>query len=222
MKILTVSDEEAPMFWDYYTPGKLAKYDLILSSGDLKAEYLRFLVTMARCPVLYIHGNHDSDYDQDGPDGCDCIDDKLIIYKGLRILGLGGSRRYNNSTYQYTEAQMRRRIRKLKRAVKLAGGVDIVLAHAAPLGVGDGEDIPHRGFSAFLDLIDACRPRYFLHGHVHLRYGMKIPRQRHYRDTEVINCCGYVELDCQPEERELPKNSFWQKLTARNYLNMDI
>ena len=117
---------------------------------------------------------------------------------------------------------MRRRIRKLKRAVKLAGGVDIVLAHAAPLGVGDGEDIPHRGFSAFLDLIDACRPRYFLHGHVHLRYGMKIPRQRHYRDTEVINCCGYVELDCQPEERELPKNSFWQKLTARNYLNMDI
>ena len=59
MKILTVADEECPFLWDYYTPGKLSKYELILSSGDLKAEYLSFLVTMARCPVLYVHGNHD-------------------------------------------------------------------------------------------------------------------------------------------------------------------
>ena len=60
MKILAISDEECPALWDYYVPGRLKEYDLILASGDLKADYLSFLVTMARAPVLYVHGNHDT------------------------------------------------------------------------------------------------------------------------------------------------------------------
>ena len=60
MRILAVADEECPALWDYYVPGRLKEYDLIISCGDLKAEYLSFLVTMARCPVLYVHGNHDT------------------------------------------------------------------------------------------------------------------------------------------------------------------
>lgn len=47
MKILIISDEECPALWDYYTPGRLKEYDLIISCGDLKAKYLSFLVTMA-------------------------------------------------------------------------------------------------------------------------------------------------------------------------------
>ena len=90
MKILVVADEECLALWDYYTPGCLSKYELILSSGDLNPKYLEFLVTMARCPLMYIHGNHDHCYEEEPPEGCDDIDDKLIVYKGLRILGLGG------------------------------------------------------------------------------------------------------------------------------------
>ena len=48
MKILAVSDEECPALWEYYTEGRLKEYDLIISCGDLKADYLSFLVTMAR------------------------------------------------------------------------------------------------------------------------------------------------------------------------------
>ena len=79
MKILCLSDEESPALWEHYTPGKLKGYDLILSCGDLKAEYLSFLVTMAKCPVLYVHGNHDGNYETRPPEGCDCIEDKLEI-----------------------------------------------------------------------------------------------------------------------------------------------
>ena len=136
MKILVVADEESLGLWDYYTPGKLSDYGLILSCGDLKAEYLSFLVTMARCPLLYVHGNHDDRYAQQPPEGCDCMDDKLIVYQGIRILGLGGSGSYSRGKHQYSEKQMRRRIRKLKRAIRAVGGVDLVLAHAAPRGVG--------------------------------------------------------------------------------------
>ena len=67
MKILTISDEESPFLWDYYVPGRLSEFDLILSCGDLSAKYLSFLVTMARCPVLYVHGNHDGSYDRNPP-----------------------------------------------------------------------------------------------------------------------------------------------------------
>ena len=73
MKILIVADEPVTALWDYYVPGSLKKYDLILSSGDLKADYLEFLVTMARCPLMYVHGNHDESYGESPPEGCDCV-----------------------------------------------------------------------------------------------------------------------------------------------------
>lgn len=187
MKILAVSDEECTALWDYYIPGRLAGYDLILSCGDLKASYLSFLVTMANVPVLYIHGNHDTRYDTDPPEGCDNIDDHLVIYNGLRILGLGGCRKYHPGPHQYTEEQMRRRIRKLRRYIKKAGGVDLVVTHAPPAGVGDAEDPAHRGFEALIEFLERYKPRYLLHGHVHLSYGMDRTRVRTYADTEVIN-----------------------------------
>ena len=102
MKILLVSDEEDRFLWDYYTPGRLKGIDLILSAGDLKAEYLSFLVTMANRPLLYVHGNHDGGYAQRPPEGCQCIDGKLVTVGGLRILGLGGSALYNGGPHQYT------------------------------------------------------------------------------------------------------------------------
>ena len=75
MKLLALADEESPALWDYYTAGRLSEYDLILSCGDLKPEYLTFLVTMGRAPLLYVHGNHDEAYLSTPPEGCECLDD---------------------------------------------------------------------------------------------------------------------------------------------------
>ena len=50
MKLLLISDHENSFLWDYYVPGRLDGIDLILSCGDLKPEYLSFLVTMGRAP----------------------------------------------------------------------------------------------------------------------------------------------------------------------------
>lgn len=222
MKILTVADEECMALWDYYVPGRLAPYELIISCGDLNASYLSFLVTMARCPVMYVHGNHDHRYRYNPPEGCDCIDDKLIIYKGLRILGLGGSMRYSRGEHQYSEKQMERRIRKLKKAIEMAGGVDIVITHAAPQGVGDWDDYSHRGFEAFLAFIDSYHPKYLLHGHVHMSYGHKIERVREYAGTQVINCCEKYELDYD-YPKELPQLSGFRRWYIRKFVkNLEI
>ena len=195
MKILALSDEECPALYDYYTPGKLDEYDLIISCGDLNAKYLSFIVTMARVPVLYVHGNHDTNYEHTPPEGCDCIEDQIIVYNGLRILGLGGCRRYHPGPHQYSEKEMRRRIRKLWFQLWRHKGVDIVVTHAPPFGVGDSDDPAHRGFEALLELIDKYHPKYLLHGHTHLSYGTDQTRERDYHGTKVINVCQKYVLE---------------------------
>ncbi|MBR0352208.1 MAG: metallophosphoesterase family protein [Oscillospiraceae bacterium] len=195
MKILAVSDEEKPGLWDYYVPGKLDTYDLILSCGDLKADYLTFLVTMSRARLLYVHGNHDGSYASFPPEGCENIDGHLVIFNGVRILGLGGCLWYHDGPHQYTEKQMRRRIAGLSRSIKKAGGVDIVVTHAPPKGLGDMDSPAHRGFEALVSLIETYRPKYLIHGHTHLNYGVNIPRVTRYMETEIINASGMVELD---------------------------
>ena len=204
MKILIVSDEECPALWDYYLPGRLAEYDLILSCGDLKAKYLSFLVTMARCPLLYVHGNHDTDYVKDPPLGCDCLDDQIVTFNGIRILGLGGCRQYHPGAHQYTEKQMRRRIRRLRFMLWRTKGVDIVVTHAPPEGLGDAEDPAHKGFAALRELLDKYHPQYLLHGHVHLRYGHDQTRVREYEGTQIINTSERYVL-------EIPDGEFPEK-----------
>lgn len=195
MKILLVSDEESSYLWDYYQPGRLDGIDLILSCGDLKAEYLSFLVTMGKAPLLYIHGNHDVDYVNRPPEGCDCIEDKLVEVKGLRILGFGGSKLYSHGPHQYTERQMKRRIRRLKRKLRRSGGVDIVVAHAPVKGYGDEDNLAHSGFEAFLELLDKYQPRYFVHGHVHKRYSSDRNNILRRGGTTIINACGRYILE---------------------------
>ena len=195
MKILLVSDEEDKYLWDFYRPGRLKGIDLILSAGDLKAEYLSFLVTMANRPLLYVHGNHDGGYAQRPPEGCQCIDGKLVTVGGLRILGLGGSALYNGGPHQYTERQMRRRIHRLRLKLALTGGVDIVLTHAPVRGFGDEDNMTHRGFEAFLPLLDQYQPRYLVHGHIHQRYGANRPRCHQYGETTIVNATGRYILE---------------------------
>lgn len=197
MRILLVSDEEDAALWEHYQPGRLDGVELILSAGDLRAEYLSFLVTMANRPLLYVHGNHDGAYDKRPPEGCECVDDRLVTVNGLRILGLGGSMAYNGGPYQYTERQMRRRIEKLGAQLRRAKGVDIVLTHAPARGLGDGEDLCHRGFEAFLPLLERYAPRYLIHGHIHRRYGMDLQRFHTYGDTTLLNVMGKYFLDLE-------------------------
>ena len=187
MKILLLSDKESSYLWDYYQPGRLDGIDLIIACGDLKSSYLTFLATMGKAPILYVHGNHDGHYERKPPEGCECIEDRIVKINGLRILGLGGSMSYNGGPHQYTEREMARRIRKLRWKLLLSGGVDIVVTHAAPQGLGDSADYAHRGFESFLPLLDKYHPQYLIHGHVHMTYGIDIPRKLQRGNTTILN-----------------------------------
>ena len=205
MRIMTISDEESKYLWDYYEKKKLEGIDLIISCGDLKPEYLSFLATMTKAPVLYVTGNHDAKYLTNPPDGCICIDDKIYVHEGIRILGLGGAMRYHPGPFQYTEKEMKRRASMLWFSLFKNHGFDILVAHAPAYQINDGTDVAHRGFKVFRNLIDKYNPKFFLHGHVHLNYGRDYKRTDKYNNTFIINSFERYVFDYEAEEMSTNK-----------------
>ena len=207
MQVLVLSDIESEYLWDHFEKEKMEGIDLILSCGDLKPDYLAFLATLVKVPILYVRGNHDDRYEQDPPGGCDCIEDQIVEYRGVRIMGLGGSMRYRpDAINMYTERQMARRIRKRRWALHRTHGVDSLLTHAPAKGVGDASDLAHQGFESFLGFMDRYHPGFLIHGHVHANYSHRFVRERAYHDTKVIN--GYERYiitvpDPHPEQTTL-------------------
>lgn len=211
MKILAVADEESKSLWDYFAPEKLDGCDMIVACGDLRASYVTFLATMAPVPLLYVHGNHDAGYDRRPPDGAICIDDQVYCYHGVRFVGLGGSMRYRQGPWQYTEAEMRSRIRRLRGRIEHMGGFDVLVTHAPLHGYGDMSDLPHRGFTVFHELLDLYKPQLMLHGHIHLNYGANIPREHQYGSTRIVNAYERFFVDVK-EPEPTTKTNFWDRL----------
>lgn len=191
MRILAVADTVSKYLYDNYTPGKLNGFDLILACGDLSRDYLEFLVDASHCPVLYVRGNHDDDFEVCPPQGCVCIEDSVFVYGGVRILGIGGSHRYREGKNMFTEKQMRRRVRHLALKIWSHRGFDILMTHSPARHINDFDSLSHRGFEVFTELIDKYRPKYFVHGHIHKNYGINIPQRSVYGDTTVINAYDY-------------------------------
>ena len=186
MKVLLLADEEVKQLWDYYRPGMLREYNLIISCGDLNRKYLEFLVTMAS-----------------SPEGCICIEDTVYDYHGLRILGLGGSMRYRpDADNMYNEKEMEDRIRKISREIRLRNGFDVLVTHAPARGYGDLDDLPHRGFDCFNDLMNKWHPKYMFYGHVHKSYNNRHFEREivHPSGTRLINAYQKYEVEIGDDE----------------------
>lgn len=201
MRILALADEPNNRLWGEKCRELLEGTDLILSAGDLPAAYLSYLTCFTHAPILYVHGNHDEKYRAKPPEGCICTDGRIATVNGVRILGLGGSMRYRDGEHMYTEAEMRSRIRQVKKQIRAHGGFDVLLTHAPVKGVGDQQDLPHQGFECFQTLLDAYRPAVMFHGHIHRSYTANFVREREWNGIPVINACGsyFFEL---PEDGE--------------------
>ena len=145
--------------------------------------------------------------------GCICVDDSVYVWKGLRIMGLGGSIRYNNreDSFQYTEREMRRRVRKLWRKAHHVGGIDLLLTHSPAAGLNDSTDHAHKGFACFNDLMDEYEPQWFVHGHVHLNYDAKLPRVCTRGKTTVINATERYVFEIPDPDPVIQHYPFWKR-----------
>lgn len=90
---------------------------------------------------------------------------------------------------------MKRRIHKVSLQLWKKKGFDILLTHAPAYGVNDLDSISHRGFECFVELMEKYEPKYLIHGHVHRNYDHRIPQISSYKNTTVVNACGYCRID---------------------------
>ena len=197
MKILAVSDQVVEGIYSSHICERLGDVDMVLACGDLPYSYLEYIVTMLNVPCFFVHGNHDRpEYTSDGrtlakPGGWVDLDRRTVEAKGILLGGLEGSILYRpGAPFQYTESEMAYKVWRLTPALLMnrvlyGRYLDILITHSPPLGIHDGQDLPHRGFKALLGFMNRFRPRYLFHGHKHI-YGPEPPRTR-YLDTEVIN-----------------------------------
>ena len=130
------------------------------------------------------------------PEGCVCIDDQIFTYQGVRFLGLGGSMRYKPGPFQYTDRQMNVRAIRLWPKIAASRGFDVLVTHAPAYGLGDAPTLAHRGFQAFVGLMDHYAPQYHLHGHVHLNYDPLARRVRQYQGTTIVNAYEKYVVSC--------------------------
>jgi Icc-related predicted phosphoesterase len=192
VKVLSVSDTVVHELYEDFDPDLVRGVDLILACGDLPPEYLSFLRDRVNAPLYYVQGNHDIRYLEAPPVGCLDVHRRLVRVGDYRLLGLSGSRWYNGGVNQYHESEMRRILRGLWLQLRLAGGVDIIISHAPPRHVGDGNDRCHKGFTCYRRLINKYRPRWFIHGHIHARFARQSERISILKSTRVMNTYGYV------------------------------
>ena len=182
IKILTVSDKVDEVIYSPAIRRMFADVDLVLGCGDLPFYYMEFIVTMLGGPLFYVIGNHAHAVKKqyapreawEYPSGCENVDGRVVRYRKLLIAGLEGSMRYNRAPYfQYTEREMAWKMWQLAPSLlmnRILHGryLDILITHAPPAGVHDRTDRCHQGFRAFRAFIDRFRPRYLIHGHIHV------------------------------------------------------
>jgi hypothetical protein len=215
--VLAVSDEVDNAL--YADVGPVHDVRLVVACGDLPFDYLDYLMNALDAPLVFVPGNHDPDVSgyrtsrtglmlkaglparPPWPAGAVNAERAVVDVAGLRIAGLGGCLRYSDGPNQYTQRQQAQRARSLARrarwrAARDGRGVDVLLTHAPPRGVGDREDRAHQGFEALNRLAGQLQPLLLLHGHIHP--DEEPARVHRLGPTTVRNVVGRHLLDIEP------------------------
>ena len=191
-KILCVSDIDILSNMNIESmKNKFRDIDFIISAGDVSNKYIDFLVSTLDKDLIYVNGNHV--YHKDHPiTFAKNIDGKFLKFKGLRILGLDGSKVYSFKEHQYTEFSMTCKV--LKNIFHLLRGIDLVVTHAPLKGIHDEEERVHQGFKVFHKVIKWAKPKLWVHGHVHLHNYLEVQETK-IEETKIVNVFGYKALE---------------------------
>jgi hypothetical protein len=204
-----VSDEVEPSIEAPTAPEVLGPVDFILGAGDLGPEYLDRIAHRFAAPLLFVRGNHDIGigWRNTAPELLpEPLPDGRVVHEAqLPIVGFSGSPIYNHGPMQISGNEMWLRVFGAWWRARRQHRPLLIVTHAAPRGLGDADDLPHRGFTAFRWLRDRLRPPLWLHGHTALvRRGLDARCVRH-EGTLFYNCTGatIVEL-VPPDSAEVP------------------
>ena len=226
MKILCISDHIDPQVYSPSIKERFADVDFILCAGDLPLDYLDFIISTLNKPLFFVFGNHcieDLQYykkvwnvpmlqEDRNYMGCGAVHlgSKVKIERDFIIAGLGGCMRYNNGNNQYTDFEMFLEAAKMIPRLlwnRIVHGryLDVLLTHAPPKGIHDKNDKCHIGFKTHLWFMKTFKPKYLVHGHIHL-YDLCDTRCTKWKNTMVINAYDHFVIDTETSRRECNGN----------------
>lgn len=196
--ILIISDEETLYRYpEDEIKEKFKHVDLIISCGDLRNDYLDYVMTILNKPLVYVSGNHIYNSEHD-ISFCKNVDGgRIIEVMGLVIVGFDGCRMYSRGNHQYTEKQMKAQVFRACSKM-LFKKPDIVVSHAPVAGFHEGNHEVHKGFLSFRKALDFLEPKLWLHGHVHLKDHHHV-QETTYNNTKIINAFGYKVVHLKKE-----------------------
>ena len=216
MKILCVSDQIDPLVYSSGAKTFFADIDIILCAGDLAMEYVDYIVTTLNKPTYFVYGNHNleefhihhpnettkraiSSISLNHCHGAIYAGFKVLREQNILIAGCSGSMRYNNGDCQYTNFQMKNRLLKmipklLYNKIRYGRYLDIFLTHASPLGIHDKPDRCHMGFDCYRWFLKTFKPKYMIHGHIHL-YDQNESRVTGWESTTIVNAFSHYVLE---------------------------
>ena len=210
MKILCISDQIDPQVYSPLIKERFSGVDFVLSAGDLPLDYLDYIISCLNKPLFFVFGNHhlnelkhyrgiwNMPYEEEKVYFC-CgavhLGSCVKIENGMILAGLGGCKRYNRGENQFSEFEMFLEITKiipklLWNRIFRRRFLDILLTHAPPSGIHDKNDKCHQGFKIFLWFMKVFKPKYLIHGHIHL-YDLSDVRSTKYLNTTVINAYSH-------------------------------
>jgi len=223
MKILCVADHVDPLVYSFQIEKRFPDVSFIIGCGDLRLSYYDFIISNLNKPLYFIFGNHhlgDMDYYKKNQwrhysyfvsektkfigVGATYLERRCIKHDNLLLMGLGGSIRYNKGENQFTDLEMYLRIltiipRLIYNRIRYGRFLDILITHAPPYKIHDQEDRCHKGFKAFRWFMQMFKPKYFIHGHIHL-YSKTKNRTEKYLNTEVINAYDHFILEINEKD----------------------
>jgi Icc-related predicted phosphoesterase len=214
MRILAISDKVVPILYSGAICDHVGDVDLILACGDLPHYYIDYVISMLNKPCYFVFGNHGKEIEYwsnntivSAPSGAVNLHGRVCREQKLLLAGLEGSMRYNSAPkFQYSDGEMWGIIAKmvpglLYNRMRYGRWLDILVAHSPPFGIHDQPDRAHTGFQSFLTFMRYFKPRYLLHGHIHLYRNDEVTRTQ-YLETDVINVYPYRFLEFDQEAVE--------------------
>jgi hypothetical protein len=199
IRLLAVSDQLDPTLVDRRNREAIGPIDLIVGCGDLDCDDLSFIADGFDAPLVYVHGNHDSDarwaactsYCPEAIHSTAAHHEVGLSIVGLTWPGPRGPGAARNERKAWSQA-LRLATRRLGRPEPV-----IVISHVPPLGAGDiPSDDYHRGFSGYLWLLRRLEPPLWLHGHTPLAATSDWQIKR--GPTTLVNATGAVVIELSP------------------------
>jgi Icc-related predicted phosphoesterase len=210
MNVLSLSDEVLDKIYSANLRERFPEVDMVISCGDLPYYYLEFVIdALIAVPLFFVRGNHaqtaefgEKGKERKGPMGAVDLHRKVVRHEGLLMAGFEGSVRYREGKFMYTQNGMWLEVLSLVPRLVLnrliyGRALDVLVTHAPPWGIHDQEDLAHHGFKAFRWLLEAFRPAYHFHGHIHV-YSKQEVMETDFGGTRVINTYGYRQTVIAP------------------------